>query len=358
MKRIKPFWLTRLAVFGLAVSIFAACSDDDGTGPDGSLDPAEAAAAMDQMTSQFLQGSEALQAIDVFGALIPDAVNAAAPALSLFPDGTEGGVIGWAEALRANVTELGAASSVASIPPVVMGTTFVYDPETGTYVPDESLTGAPTLGVRFILYAVEPVTQDPIPETEVGYIDIVDNSANLIANIGMTVVINEATLIDASVVGTFSEVSGTANVDFSGFLSDGEEQLDFGFDLNLTETSGTVDFEASFGIYTVTLSFTGDSNLSVGGFTATFSDGDDTIAFNLSVSGSLITEGSGVTINGQTVAIISGNLEDPTVTNAQGNPLNQQELAALEQLFVGIDQAFGLFAELFGFGLVLLGLAF
>ncbi len=162
------------------------------------------------------------------------------------------------------------------------------------------------------------------------------------------------------VTGTFSQTSN--NISLTGFLSDGSDQLDFGFDVDGTETTASLDFEASFGIYTVGLTFTGDSTIESGTFTATFSDGQSTITFTLSVEAGLIQEGSGITISDgastETVAIISGTIENPTVTNAAGDPLSQAELDALERLFEGIGDVFELFLEIFVFSTFLLGLAF
>ena len=52
-------------------------------------------------------------------------------------------------------------ASVAGIPSAVLGTTFVWDLDSGTYVASD-LSGAPAQGVRFILYAINPVTGLPV----------------------------------------------------------------------------------------------------------------------------------------------------------------------------------------------------
>jgi hypothetical protein len=49
----------------------------------------------------------------------------------------------------------------------VLGRTFVFDPGTGQYVPDDARTGAPADGVRFILYTVHGSTY-----SEDGYSDL------------------------------------------------------------------------------------------------------------------------------------------------------------------------------------------
>ena len=54
------------------------------------------------------------------------------------------------------------------IPASVLGTTYVFDPLQHSYVADPSRTGAPANGVRYILYAVNPFTHEPVVSAEVG----------------------------------------------------------------------------------------------------------------------------------------------------------------------------------------------
>ncbi len=79
--------------------------------------------------------------------------------------------------------------------------------------------------------------------------------------------------------------------------------------------------------------------------------------FSLNVdSQGLIGENSGVTLNGDPVAYISGTLDDPLITNADGEPLTQVELQALGQLFEGVGDIFEMFMEIFVFSLFLIAL--
>lgn len=356
MDKRKTFWFTRAAVFALSLAVFAAC-DDDTTGPDGDLDPATAAATMDEVVARFVTGNEALQSLSVFTNLIisaplgPDIVP-----LSALPQPGDG-LVGWADRLRSSVTQLGGSEAVANIPVAVLGSTFVYNPLTEQYELDESRTDAPANGVRFVLYAVNPILLQPIePLQEIGYLDITDSSSLPTLTIGMEAVINEVPLIQMNVTGTYSETA--ADLSYTGFLSDGEGELEFGIDAEFSQDVMSLDFEASFGIYTVSLSFGGNELLSTGTITAGISDADDAIEFTISVANDAIQDGSGVTINGDPVAIISGTLENPTITNGIGDPLTEGELQALAQLFEGIGHVFELFFELFIFGTLLLTLAF
>jgi len=61
-----------------------------------------------------------------------------------------------------------------SIPPGNLGSTFVYEPGSG-YVLDPSATGAPSDGVRFLLYSVDSTSRTVItPPQEDGYVDLIN----------------------------------------------------------------------------------------------------------------------------------------------------------------------------------------
>jgi len=53
------------------------------------------------------------------------------------------------------------------------GSTFIYDPSTDDYTLDPDRDGAPTTGVRFVLYEVDG-RGTPIVEREIGYADLID----------------------------------------------------------------------------------------------------------------------------------------------------------------------------------------
>ena len=62
--------------------------------------------------------------------------------------------------------------------PPSSATTFVWDLETDVYVASD-LSGAPAQGVRFILYAINPVTGLPVQTLdELGYVDVIDVSTS------------------------------------------------------------------------------------------------------------------------------------------------------------------------------------
>ena len=358
VNRLKPTWLKRAAVFGLALAVFAACSDDETTAPNGDLDPVAASNALESVVTTFFDDNDALQSLDVFGDFISTALLGpnVAP-LNIVPRPGDD-MNAWARRVQLSVGELQPSSDGPErIPVGALGKTFVYNPDTQAYEIDLARTDAPANGVWFILYAVDPILGQPLsPLQEIGYVEITDDSSFPTATIGLTAVVSGTTLLDIDVSGTFSET--TVDLDFSGLLSNGVETLTFAIDVTGSETAFNVNFTLGFSPYNITFNFGGDAS-GAGTITATLSDGDDTIAFSLGVDavGNIAT-GSGIKFNGADVAIISGNISNPLVTNAAGDPLTQQELQALEDLFQGIGEIFELFFGLVEFSFLLLFLAF
>ncbi len=355
MKTLKPFWLTRTAVFALALSVFVAC--DDSTEPTGDIDTEAAATAMDDVVGNFFDDNDALQSIGVLGEAMQGALGGPSIApFDLIPNPKDRGAYAIATSFRASVAEM-AEDGPPRLPVGVLGKTFVFDGE--GYVIDPDSLDAPANGVRFMLYAVDPILGQPIsPLTSIGYIEIVDTSSFPTINIGMTAVVGGTTLIDVDVSGTFGETTFTLN--FGGFVSDGTDQLTFGFNVFGSETEFSILFSIAFGGYTIRFDFSGDDT-GAGSISATLTDpGNNNLVFSLTIDalGDIAT-GSGVFLNGGAIALISGNINGQVViTNATGGELSAAELQLLEDIFMGMNEMFEVFEDLveFAFFLILLGL--
>ena len=112
------------------------------------------------------------------------------------------------------------------IPEEYAGVTFVYDVETDGYVGSE-LTGAPANGVRFILYAVNPVTGTPVePLVEVGYADFTVTETASSGTVHVIVVSGGVTYRDYAVTAAGGVSSLTVTIDGyaagAPFLADAE----------------------------------------------------------------------------------------------------------------------------------------
>jgi hypothetical protein len=89
--------------------------------------------------------------------------------------------------LRQLIPTMTATNAAALFPPEVLGKTFEWNPTLDRYE-QTARTGAPGTGVRFILYAVDVLTNLPVePVVEVGYVDLVDESSSSVAKVHVTV---------------------------------------------------------------------------------------------------------------------------------------------------------------------------
>ena len=349
MTRAKPFWLARIAVLALAVSVFAACEDD--TGPTLS----DTGDQVSSVISQFLVQNEGLQTLKIFGSDISALMASIAPVSPVLSPGSRT-ITGLTRAIRASLAELRDAGPMA-IPPEYLGTTFIYDPGQGWYVPSDR-EGAPELGVRFILY------DNKTDLNQIGYLDFVEQSnfevTPWVIDIELEVVLTDVgTVLLYTVDGTATETSGY--LAFDGYLSDGVDELGFEFNLAGDDESGwEADFTLTFRQLSVTVDLSEQpSGVQTLAITVEDLENDNSIVFDFIVDATgEVQEGSGITVNGEQVAIISGNVEQDTVeiTNVSGDPLTREDLAALAEIFAGLAQAFMVMGELLGFGIGLVGL--
>ena len=125
-----------------------------------------------------------------------------------------------------------------------LGKTFVRNASTLEYEVSDR-TGAPSNGVRFIVYTVNPISGQPVtPLQEVGYADVeVTQTANS-ASIRIELVSGNVTYLDYTVGATASQTAATINV--SGFVSNGEDRVNFDLDMHLnSENIITFDYALS-----------------------------------------------------------------------------------------------------------------
>ena len=357
MSKRYPVWLTRLVVFSLAMSVFAAC--DDATSP-GDVDIQGTQAAVDQVINQFFVENQGLTSLEIFGAQIGTAMPSISPVnLVLTPE--EATLHGVASHLRESVgalsTRSASAATLMAIPPQFEGKTFEYNSQTGAYEPTER-TGAPAGGIRFILY-------DGISTlAEVGHLDLIDNSnfgvVPAAIDITLSVFITDVgELLHYRITGSASDTGGTLLVD--GFLSDGSDQLDFDFNFSGSDATGV---DAVFTLSHDGLTMTLDTSMGPTGaesISIEITNGNDNILFVLLVANDgTVQTGSGIFLGNTPVAVFSGNIGDETftVTNSDGAPITEEQLIALAEVFTAIEVAFIVMEELFVLGLGLIGIAF
>jgi hypothetical protein len=241
------------------------------------------------------------------------------------------------------------SASVATIPPQYVGKTFVYS--AGAYVVS-TRTGAPANGVRFILYALDPVTLlpvEPVANNEIGYVDLIDMSAGTTSAARVIVVSQNVTYLDYRVSVTATSTTGRVTV--LGFLTDGTTEATFNLRATLNSLGGLTLVE-SIDVPMRDLSV--DLTLNTTGTTPETA----TIGITLDMRG----QNGWVRLTGQSTAtsttlnvLINGNqfatINQPAggaavITGANGAPLSTDEQAALEAVFNFSAGAFLAFDQL------------
>ena len=193
-----------IVLIGLAL---AGCSGDS-TAPDAPFDPAGTNSDMDGMSNAFSAGvmESYVSASAQIGAVVGGSVSAAiaaAPTASIARD--RAGAMKYAASLAKRYVSTGSAlrpsfsTTAASIPAEYAGVTFVYDVGTHGYVASD-LTGAPSNGVRFLLYSVNPITGEITePLNQVGYADIITTETSTSASVQVKLVSGGVTYLDYTV---------------------------------------------------------------------------------------------------------------------------------------------------------------
>lgn len=214
--RVTHYARRSLAAAGLSLAL-AACGKDNGPStfdPQGTT--TDMAVAQDAFGSQQAASFSAIGP-DISVVLNGSPVVASSAALALSRPSARSAA--YARKLVSLLPRGGTAiqPTVAAIPSSVLGTTFVWDEINDVYVAS-SLTGAPANGVRFVLYAVDPVMFRPVePVVEVGYADVIDQSTASTTDIRVKVVQANVTYLDYDVSATATASGGVVTI--SGFAS-------------------------------------------------------------------------------------------------------------------------------------------
>jgi hypothetical protein len=247
----------------------------------------------------------------------------------------------------------GIQASVVAIPSEVAGKTFVWDESTDTYVVSD-VSGAPSNGVRFLLYAVDPVTFRPVePVVETGYVDVIDQSTSALANVRIKVVEANVTYLDYQVVASATSSSGLVTI--SGFAFNGTTRANFtlrntvsvnqsdstvvlslDYELDVPSRGLSVDWTATFANISATeVAVTLD--LTVNG-----RNGNVRLVGTSGVNGGTFT----VKVNGDTFATITLTGNTLVVVGAGGDPLTPDEEQALETVFDSYEGSLNAFSDL------------
>ncbi len=341
--------VTLLATLSVAL---AGCSD---SGPDVPFNPTGTSADIEAVNAAF--GSSTFASFSslsvLFDAAYPGSPLIASSAAAM--DIRAGGSAGMRAAALRSAKRLAAllpaaanksfSASSAAIPSEVAGKTYEYSG--GTYVPTDR-TGAPANGVRFLLYAVDPVTAMPVePLVETGYVDITDLSGTSTQSARVQVVSGTTTYLDYTVTAN----SATGRVTVIGFVTDGNQQANLNLRATLS-SAGTLTLVYGLDVpqrdVSIDLNLTA-SDLGVEGGTVDIILSMSGPNGTVSMSGRFTSTGGTLTVRtgGRTFATITTTGgADPVITGADGLPITEEDAAALRSIFELTLEAFVSFDQM------------
>lgn len=318
----------RLAAFAAVLTVAAAACGGDSNGP-GDFNPT--GTSQDLAAVQATFQSEEFGGFVVMSSAMTEAlqVPVVAPELAAAFDAATGSPTEMRAKARAVFQTLQARSGAAlssRIPDTYVGKTFEYDVVDDRYEPTER-AGAPANGVRFIMYAINPATDEPAePLNEVGYVDLIDNSTAAVSAARILMVSGGTTYFDYSISATDTDLGIT------GFLTDGTTRADFTLDIFSDGTSGTLDYEVEVDSRSLVMEFHYDSDATGETLSAHIAGENGTV----DLSGSFDEVGGqlDVQVNGEDFATMTYNDEtgEFEIVGADGEPLSDQEEQVLGQI--------------------------
>jgi hypothetical protein len=354
--RVLQFAKRSVVTVALISVALAGCGGD--LGPDAPFNPSGSNADLDAMNATFASPTfTSFSALSVmFDAALGGSpiISHSAAALNLQSQNAEGMRAAAQRSARrisammAKAPAEGLSASLMAIPSAVAGRTFVYDPGSAGYV----ISDRPLLAsnkVRFILYAVDPVTSALAePLTETGYVDLTDLSAGSTQAARVEVVSGGVTYIDYRVSATSGNSIGRVSV--IGYVSDGTTQANVNLRSTITFTAGlTLTYSLDLPQRDVSIDLTvGVSDVSQQNspvsVTLTMSGPNGTV----SMSGQF-TETTGtlhIRVSGNAFATITTNGTTTTITRNDGEALTEDEFQVLEGVFELQSGAFASFDQM------------
>ncbi len=343
----------------VAAGLLAGCADSRISAPSGeSFDVAAAGRA--NATMNALVSGAGMSGVAALGGRMPSELGAST-SLPGSPEAAGSGISALALRLLQSLPA-GGPLTVQMIRPAVLGHTYVYDPAAHRYVPDPARAGAPANGVRFILYAVDPGSHEPLAGQETGYADLTEQGAvGLGVGLRFRAVSAGRTFLDYAFTLTPTFTGGVLGV--TGFLADEENRLDFTigavgqaigasqaarvtFDLAVPSqrfhATGSIDAAASRGVGTARVE-------------VAVAIGSDLI--HLAGESSSAAVNAGLRVNGRLFATITGDPQHPTVRGDGGRELSPAEIQVLGGLVGVVYGAIEMFEHLLEPVAVLLGIS-
>ena len=354
--RVLQFAKRSVVTVALICVTLAGCGGE--STPDAPFNPAGTSADLAAMDSTF--GSSTFASFSTFSLLF-DATLGGAPIVSSSvgaldirgktPAQIRAAAMRSAQRIAAMVRKPAAngfSASMMTIPSAVAGKTFAYNPSTNAY--EDS--GLPLLSlnkVRFLLYAVNPVTFEPVvPLIETGYVELTDMSAGSTQAARVVVVSDGTTYIDYTVSSTAT--ASSARVTVIGYVTDGARQANINLRSTISFTAGLTltyaldlpqrDVAIDLGVNITDLSSpSGAYNINL-----VMSGPNGTVTMSGTFSGTTGT--INVRISGHAFATITADGTTMTITRNDGTPLTEDEFQALSKVFDMSGTAFIAFDQM------------
>lgn len=344
--RVTQYARLSLSVAVLALALSACGKDSSGPSefnPEGTT--SDMAAAHDAFASEPAASFVAVSA-DISTVLGPAPVALTAPMVSVRPTAA---TLAYARQLVRFLPQgqAGIQASMGAIPSEVLGTTYVWDEATDTYVASD-VDGAPSTGVRFLLYAVDPVTHIPVePVVEVGYVDVLDHSTTTTTAIQVKVVSGSTVYLDYNISAGGTETSGSVTV--SGYAFNGATRADFSLTFTLSQTMYSLDYSLKVPSRKLSLDWTATiANISQEDVALTLDfaiagpNGDVRLVGTLGATSGTFT----VKVNGSQFATITLEGSTAVITGANGAALTPEEEETLHTILDYYDESSTVFADL------------
>ena len=349
-------WTPLAAVLALAAG---ACSDS-GTSPvdPADFDPVATEQAVQDLQNRLNDDSDMMVSLG----LVSEGLGMQMGASWVMPRGLDRAATPFSARFVRSYALSGSAAEPV-FPPELLGVTFEWNLLEGHYVPTER-PDAPANGVRFILYAIDPLTRVPTdPLVESGHLDLTDEGGASTTRLGIEAVSGAETLIDYFIDLSYALLGGddiSVTVAVEGFISDGVDRLDFDLSQGATLLASTETIEMDL-VYSLSLAgenvsvtvemhgefdFTGENPVEAATVELRVQNGTEFVSFEIALNADNSLTGV-IKYMGTTVVNISGTEGDPVFTGAGGEPLTPEGVAALIDLFNMIDDVFDLVEDLF-----------
>lgn len=320
-------WL-RTASLALLVATAAACGEDaTGPGSDDPFDPAQTSEDFATMQSALDANADVAEDLAYVSASL-ESMPAASWVLE-----TKHLSVGSTLARPITTTRLSATgSSRPLLPSDLLGTTFEWDAGENGYVAT-ARAGAPANGVRFILY-----DRTATPLVENGFADVTDDSDASADRLGVHLEKDGVTRLDYEV--EVVETTSGGSVSVAGFLTDGNDQIDFDVVETVVGTSEgfRIDVDYSLSLAGQPLGVELDYFVDFGseislGLTALFVNGANQLVLDMEQNGDGAVEGT-VEWNGALAMTISDDgTGQPVFLGPEGEELTAEEAQAIQEMF-------------------------